>query len=192
MREQEKAVARRRLDPRFVNRWLVGDGIDVGCGTCPVSPKDFPNIKTVVPWDAIFGAGDAQYLTGVADKTFDFVHSSHCLEHLHDPKIALKNWARVVKPGGFIVVTIPDEWLYERGCWPSRFNPDHKYSFTLRAVPVLSRSVNVLQLLDKLWEIDVEHVTLLTDEFDESLPQHVDQTLGNAECSIEFVVRVVG
>jgi SAM-dependent methyltransferase len=191
MREQEKAVARRKLDPRFAERWLVGDGIDVGCGTCPVSAADFPKIKNVIPWDAMFGAGDAQYLTGVNDNTFDFVHSSHCLEHMVDVKVALKNWIRVTKPWGFVVVTIPDEFLYEHAYWPSRFNPDHKHSFTMRSEPVIPTSKNVLELLLGLWNVDVEHVTLLTSKFDKTAPRSVDQTLGEAECAIEFVLRVV-
>ena len=28
-------------------------------------------------------------------------------------------------------ITIPDEDLYEQGCYPSRFNDDHKHTFTL-------------------------------------------------------------
>ena len=82
--------------------------------------------------------GDAQYLAGVPDGTYDFLHSSHCLEHMVDPGIAMANWVRVVRGGGYLVITIPDEELYEHLHWPSRFNGDHKWSFTIyRGAPLL-------------------------------------------------------
>ncbi len=41
------------------------------------------------------------------DKTFDFVISSHTIEHIFDPIKALKEWIRVVKPGGYIFTIAP-------------------------------------------------------------------------------------
>lgn len=39
--------------------------------------------------------------------TLDFVLSSHNLEHYFDPIGALKEWWRVVRPGGYIILVIP-------------------------------------------------------------------------------------
>ena len=80
-------------------------------------------------WD--WEDGDAQYLSGVRDNSVDFIVSSHCLEHLVDPLEGLRNWIRVLKPGGHLIVTIPDEDLYEQGQWPSNNNLDHKHTFTV-------------------------------------------------------------
>ena len=190
MREQEKAAKRRRTDPRYADRWMVGSGIDIGCGDSPVSPLNFPKITAVLPWDMyVFGHGDAQYMTGVAPDTFDFVHSSHCLEHMFEPTVALSNWLKITKPGGFVLVTVPDELLYEHGRWPSQFNPDHKVSFTLREKPVLPRSINVLNMVRRMRNVELEQLSLLTDKFDWSATDSVDQTHLDAECSIEFVLR---
>lgn len=41
------------------------------------------------------------------DGSFDFVMSTEVIEHTPDPKVALKELARVVKPGGRILVTTP-------------------------------------------------------------------------------------
>ena len=41
------------------------------------------------------------------DKTFDFVISSHTIEHIFDPIKAMKEWIRVVKPGGIIFTIAP-------------------------------------------------------------------------------------
>ena len=36
-----------------------------------------------------------------------------------------------MRPGGFLVLVVPDEDLYEQGMWPSAFNEDHKATFRL-------------------------------------------------------------
>src|SRR5579864_2481738 len=41
------------------------------------------------------------------DSSVDFVISSHAIEHFPDPIKALKEWHRVVRPGGFIFVIAP-------------------------------------------------------------------------------------
>ena len=108
-------------------------------------------LKSVRTWD--LDDGDAQYLEGVKDNTYDFVHSSHCLEHLHDPRQGLANWFRVVRPGGFLVITIPDEDLSEQGVFPRTNNNDHKWTFTIYKKNSWSAgSINVLELIMGLGE----------------------------------------
>ena len=189
MDECSKANKRRQLDWRFANRFFVGRGIDVGCGPDPLKKEDWPKITEVVPYDIVLGNVNAQFLPEIKDEEFDFLHSSHNLEHLKNPRVALVNWLRAIKPGGFIVCTVPDELLYEQGKWPSRWNEDHRASFTLRSMPIIPTSINLAHLLWKM-QVDVEHVELLTEGWDfAKLGQ--DQTMLGivAECSIEFVAR---
>jgi len=51
---------------------------------------------------------EATNLHGIADHGYDFVLSSHSLEHTANPVRALKEWIRVVKPDGSVVVLLPD------------------------------------------------------------------------------------
>ncbi|MEO7412905.1 MAG: methyltransferase domain-containing protein [Opitutaceae bacterium] len=51
---------------------------------------------------------EAADLNGIADGGYDFVLSSHCLEHLANPLRALREWRRVVKPKGHLVLILPD------------------------------------------------------------------------------------
>ncbi len=45
--------------------------------------------------------------------TFDIVGAFDVLEHIEDDEAALEEWARVLKPGGKIVLTVPAyEWLW--------------------------------------------------------------------------------
>jgi SAM-dependent methyltransferase len=122
MFETSKALMRRLHDSRFATRYFVGDGIDIGAGSDFLGQytEQFPLMSSCRPWD--LKDGDAQLLATVPDTSLDFAHSSHCLEHMRDPREALKHWLRVLRPGGHLVVMIPDEDLYEQGVFPSTFN----------------------------------------------------------------------
>jgi SAM-dependent methyltransferase len=103
-------------------RVVQDNGIDIGCGPDPVTPS-------ARRFDVEHG--DANVISQYVKDQFDFVYSSHCLEHMNDPRKAILDWWKLVKPGGFLFVTVPDEDLYEQGVFPSRFNEDHKATFTL-------------------------------------------------------------
>ncbi len=51
---------------------------------------------------------EATDLPDVADHAYDFVLSSHSLEHIANPMRALLEWKRVVKPRGALIVILPD------------------------------------------------------------------------------------
>jgi SAM-dependent methyltransferase len=51
---------------------------------------------------------DASNLSCVASHSYDFVLSSHNLEHFANPVKALKEWKRVTQPGGGLIVVLPD------------------------------------------------------------------------------------
>lgn len=193
MYETSKAVMRRLHEPGFVGRYFVGEGIDIGCGPDPISrySLQFPLMEALKSWD--LPDGDAQLMAGVDDESFDFVHSSHCLEHVHDPVEALANWFRILRPYGHLVVIVPEEDLYEQGVWPSTFNPDHKSTFTIWKPPGASwspASVNVLELLQTLGP-RAEILKIQRLEAGYFFHQaRMDQTqLPTGECAIEFVVR---
>ena len=117
----ESSKTRRQWGP-LEHAVLQGEGIDIGCGPDPVLPH-------VMPFD--LAQGDANEITRHVHRQFDFVYASHCLEHMRDARAAIAQWWALVKPGGVLFVIVPDEDLYEQGYWPSRFNRDHKWTFTI-------------------------------------------------------------
>jgi SAM-dependent methyltransferase len=143
---------------------LRGRGIDIGCGPDPVTPE----VRRFDLTD-----GDANHITRHVTETFDFVYSSHCLEHMDDPRAALQEWWRLVKSGGHLFFIVPDEDLYEQGVFPSRFNPDHKATFTLSTKPSWSPvSMNVRELAESLPGGEVVSLVLQDHNYDHSLLRH--------------------
>lgn len=191
MKECSKSIARRLADSRFVRKYFRGHGVDIGGAPDPLVlyRELFPLIESVKTWD--LEDGDAQFMEGVPDESFDFVFSSHCLEHLHDPLEGLKNWLRVTKPNGYVVFALPEEDLYEQGIFPSSFNRDHKNTFTINKTRSWSaRSINVLELVAGLGPIAaVEKIELLDSTYRFELPRF-DQTLTPVgESGIEVIIR---
>ena len=186
-----KTVIRRIHDSRFATTYFRGDGIDIGAGKDPLSKyyQQFPLMTSLNAYD--WEDGDSQFMEGVPDNHFDFVHSSHCLEHVNDPLEAFTNWIRICKPGGHLIIMVPDEDLYEQGVWPSNFNPDHKYSFTiLKKESWCPASLNVLDFLyqfrDKIEVLKIELINgaHIYDEY------RWDQTFHSiSESNIEIIVR---
>lgn len=96
----------------FVPRWLRGRGTEIGAFKSPI-----PGIRPVYvdKFDHYAGEkcladlrGDANSLP-FPDESLDYVATSHVLEHLANPIAALKEWCRVLRPGGIIYLVVPDK-----------------------------------------------------------------------------------
>jgi SAM-dependent methyltransferase len=85
---------------------LRGKGIDIGAGADPVLPG-------VRQFDREHG--DANAISRHVAEQFDFVFSAHCLEHMHDPREAILEWWKLVRPGGHLFFIVPDEDLLRAG-----------------------------------------------------------------------------
>jgi ubiquinone/menaquinone biosynthesis C-methylase UbiE len=51
---------------------------------------------------------DATDLSSIKTGQYDYLISSHCLEHVANPIKALKEWNRVIKKGGLMVLVLPN------------------------------------------------------------------------------------
>jgi protein O-GlcNAc transferase len=92
--------------------------LHVGCG--PYHPEALPEVLRTPEWREVRLdinpavapdiLGSITDLSAVPDQSVDAVYSSHNLEHIyaHEVPIALSEFYRVVKPGGFALITLPD------------------------------------------------------------------------------------
>lgn len=159
-----EASKTKKIWGEFERSLLSGSGIDIGWGAHLVMPD-------VRRFD--FEDGDANCITQFVREQFDFVFSSHCLEHMRHPERALLEWWRLVKPGGNLVFIVPDEDLYEQGVFPSRFNSDHKATFTISKAQSWSPvSHNVLYLARSLPRGELVSVELQDHGYDRRLLRH--------------------
>ena len=189
-REQSKSAKRRFNNGKFHNQYFVGHGIDIGAGNDSLAQylHVFRGIQRIDSWDQ--PQGDAQYMASVLNDKYDFVHSSHCLEHMVDPHIALSHWIRITRPGGYLIVTVPEGRLYEHDMWPSRFNGDHKWNFRISRTLGPSSICLVDLLMDFSNDVEIHKIELIDDFFNPE--DTTDQTRSvTTECSIEFILQKV-
>lgn len=117
----------------FFDRYLSGPNImEVGYkgydgGTVPIVPQ-------AIGVDVGYAGYDGTSFP-FADEMFDAIYSSHCFEHIAPWKEVLQDWYRILKPGGFLIIVVPHQLLFERKRYlPSYFNPDHKRYYTISSL----------------------------------------------------------
>lgn len=170
--ETSKSKDLRQITGDF-KRYLVGSGIDIGCGPDVLKVES----GSVRPYDKKHG--DAQTMSNVPDEKYDFVYSSHCLEHMHDVRGALRQWVRVLRRNGFLYFTVPCFRHYEKGHWPSKFNKGHHASFALhKRLDRKSHYSITHDIVPYLRGLGVETLEVRFDNlsYNYLLPESVDQT----------------
>ena len=115
-----------------------GDGIEIGGPTwvfkfeIPIYTNahsiDGVNFSGFTVWEGDISRNDKYYyhknkhgkqfiseatdLSLIQSDKYDFLISSHCLEHIANPIKALAEWKRVVRPGGRLIVFVPDKQYF--------------------------------------------------------------------------------
>ncbi len=90
------------LSEMLVNRGFETNALDLGLDSILRAKKRLERRSITVP----FTEGDV-YRLPYRSESFDAVVASEILEHLEKPKEALSEIARIVKPGGSIIVSTP-------------------------------------------------------------------------------------
>ena len=129
--------------------YLRGRGLDIGAG-------DFKVLPHVISVDNMhhtqFGFStkpdvmcEATNLDVFGGQSMDFVYSSHTLEHIED--YALKEWWRVIKQGGYLILYLPDEDQYPK-VGTEGANPDHKWDISYDKLLLAMKEIRGWDLQD--------------------------------------------
>lgn len=130
----------------IVEPYLQGFGIDVGCGNDKVTPRTIGLDCRQLPCVTIQRQFDDLKLFG--SKQFEYVYSSHFLEHIENPKGMLKEMKRVLKKDGFLILYLPDPNLYKED------NPKHIEMWTPKG---FKKIIAPLKLKTKLFKEAVDY-----------------------------------
>ena len=190
MREASKASIRRYLEAGYWSEVFVGVGLDIGPGDDPCDRENPWKIAHLETFD--FDRGDANFIRQhFDDESFDFIHSSHSLEHMRrHPWHCVQDWACLLEVGGHLVITVPDYEMYEKKCWPSKSNPDHAWAFYTDTIDGQPWVLRMADIIPKLREagMKVIHAKRLVAGWNPN--DHSDQTFSfeaGVECAWEVL-----
>ena len=120
-----------------------GKGLDIGCGHRKSSENCIGVDLTPGGETGDVGCVDGQIsqadictsggdLNMFGDDELDFIVSRHNIEHYVNFLKTLKEWKRVLKPGGIMAIVTPDEdGLNRQGKRGVELDPTHEHSFTI-------------------------------------------------------------
>lgn len=165
--------------------------LDVGPGDDPLVWRGI----SALPFDR--EQGDANKIdTYFPPESFDCVHGSQVMEHLHNPADFIKRCLIILRPGGWIVQCVPCYDHYEHRLFPSVHNPDHKGTFSLWRKTRLTNAgkgyhIHVPEWI-KQFDVAERFATLANANYDYLAPDSKDQTWlreDRVEAFIEILLR---
>ena len=153
----ETSKARHRL-----KGYCAGVGLDLGYGGDPIVPSAITIDKLPIADTNI--RADVRQLKWFVDNSLDYVYSSHCLEDFTAAEIPgiIREWLRVIIPGGFLVLYLPIEQAYREYCdkhHGGAHNMDHKND---NFGPEFLKKILNEELVG---EFTIEHETGLVDDY---------------------------
>jgi SAM-dependent methyltransferase len=132
-----------------------GSILDVGCGSGfflraldQIAWRGFGvETSAAAATEAARALGKGRVFTGTLieseceDSVFDVVAFWSALEHTNEPRANLVEARRIIKPGGSLIVQVPNAASYQarvfNGDWFALDAPRHRYHFTLRTLDTL-------------------------------------------------------
>jgi SAM-dependent methyltransferase len=93
--------------------YAKGAFLDVGCGTQPFRTLIELQVERYLTYDIESRAGeidfigDVEDMHAVADQSIDSMLCSEVLEHVPHPHVAIREFARILRPGGALVLSVP-------------------------------------------------------------------------------------
>ncbi len=162
----ETSKCRARLAP-----YCKGNGADLGPGGDPITPSavriDLPVPYTAVGNNPVQLGGDCAQLVWFRDGVLDYLYSSHLLEDFVDTEAALREWLRVLRRGGMLIIFCPDEQRFRAHCRKTgqHYNPNHKHAdFSLDKVLGLLEKIGGTKVVYQNPDVDIYSWDLVVEK----------------------------
>ena len=159
----------------------VGKLLDIGCGV-----GDFLHTAEEKGWECIgvepseeakaiarkrikANVVDSADLEQMADQSFDVITMWHVLEHVDNLKWQVEQLQRLIKPGGRIVIAVPNYKSYDgqfyKEHWAAYDVPRHLNHFNKSVINKIFKSKGLqLQVTDKLiW--DAYYISFMSEQY---------------------------
>jgi len=126
--EESSKTYIQKIESGFFDKYMSGLGCELGfdgyiSNTVPILPDTIGINKNTPGYNGIN--------LPFEDNHLDYVYNSHVYEHIKDRSPVLREWMRVLKEGGHLIIAVPHRDLYEKKLnKPSRYNEDHQIFFT--------------------------------------------------------------
>ena len=124
-------------------KYCKGQGLDLGCGMTKIKSNAI-GIDLLSPLADM--NIDARLLPCYPDKHFDYIYSSHLLEEIEDTESTLREWIRLLKKGGHIVLYQADKDHYFPLGDP-RCNRSHKHHFDWEELWAVFQKIGGMELI---------------------------------------------
>lgn len=145
----------------LLGKYCAGNGVDVGAGGMPIAlhsicidrGEDSP-IRAHVGSIPTHLVGDAADLRWFKDGALDHLASSHVLEDFLDTEAVLREWIRVLRLGGNLVLFLPDEQTYRAHCAKTGqdYNKAHVHAnFGLEYVRGILGRIGQTEEVEAIW-----------------------------------------
>jgi ubiquinone/menaquinone biosynthesis C-methylase UbiE len=132
-------------------------GFDVSSGMLKILKQKFPEAETRLL--------ASNRLEGLADESCDLVLSTLTIAHIHEIKDALKEWCRVLKPGGIIIITDYHPIALEKG---ARRTFRHRG----RLVAVRNYIHKIGELREIVSQLQLEEIRFIEKKIDDSVKDY--------------------
>lgn len=145
-------------------KYIDGRGADIGCGAYKIHPDAIG--VDVTPGGQRGNAGSQAGMTSQAQVTIeniktpftdgqlDYVCARHVIEHIVNPLAAIKEWLRILKYGGVLVIAAPDEDVIDG----IPLDPSHKHAMTVEFIEEMIKSLGVSY---DIVEVKKDHISFV-------------------------------
>jgi predicted SAM-dependent methyltransferase len=124
-------------------KYCKGQGLDLGCGLSKIRPNAI-GIDLLSPMADM--NIDARLLPCYPNEHFDYIYSSHLLEEIEDTESTLREWIRLIKEGGHIILYQADkDHYYPMG--DPRCNQSHKHHFDWEILWAIFQKIGGMELV---------------------------------------------